>query len=69
MFVKKLRLVALFFAVGILTLHPANLLVSNAFAGTNPVAASPAKKKNKTRKSRKQMILKGRHGKHKSRPA
>jgi hypothetical protein len=69
MFVKKLCLVALFSAVGILAIQPANLLVAHALAGTNAVAASPAKKKNKTRKSRKQMILKGRHVKHKSRPA
>jgi hypothetical protein len=67
--VRKLRLIAFLSAMEIISIQPAASFIPHVYASAASVNASPSKKKKKPRKSRKQMILKGRHGKHKGRPA
>jgi len=57
--VRKLCLIALLSVVAILSDQPAALFIPKVHASAAPVGASPSKKKNKTRKSKKQMILEG----------
>jgi hypothetical protein len=66
--VRKLFRAALLSVIAILSIQPAILFVPGVYAGAVPAAASPAKKKNKY-KVKKQKILKGRHSKHRARPA
>jgi hypothetical protein len=67
--VRKLRLIALLSAMEIISIQPAVLFIPHVYASAASVKASPSKTKKKPRKARKQMVLKGRHGKHKGRPA
>ena len=75
---RKLRHVVLLPILAFLSLQAATLIVPRVYAAAIPAAASPAKKKSKYKKPKfkkakykatKQKILKGRHGKHKGKPA
>jgi len=68
-FVRKHFRAALLTALAMLSLQPAALFVPRLYAGAVPAAGSPAKKKVKSKKTKKQKILKGHHEKHKRRPA
>jgi hypothetical protein len=64
--VRRLCRAALCSIIALLSILPAGSFVVRAHAGPVPAAASPAKKKNRSRKvrSKKKKILKGHHGKH-----
>jgi hypothetical protein len=65
----KFSRTALLLFLALLSVQASTFFVATVSAMAEPAAASPAKKKNKSRKTKKLTILKGRHGKHKRRPA
>jgi hypothetical protein len=71
--VRKPFLAALLSVIGMLSVQPGIHIVPRVYAGAVPAAESPAKKKTKFKKTKykakKQKILKGRHSKHRGRPA
>jgi hypothetical protein len=68
--VKNIYRIAAMSAIALLSIQTATLFVPGASASAASAATSQSKKKSKSKhKNRKEKILKGRHGKHKSRPA
>lgn len=68
---RKLARSILLLSLTLLAVQPGVLFVPRASAATPPKASSKdkSKKKIKQHKYKKLKILKGRHGKHKARPA
>ncbi len=72
---SKLLRTAVLFAVAILSIPMAPLFVHGASkqyssdAGSKPKIKKQKQRKPKTRNSRKKLILKGRHERHRGRPA
>ena len=66
---RKFFRAALLSALVLLSLLPVTLTAPGASAGAVPAAASKTKKNNKSKPRKSKKILKGHHGKHKSKPA